>query len=335
METPAGARSMAHSSIRLSPVAIPVAAFVALAFLAMPAHADEAAAHELLARMATSLRSANYEGSFIYQHDGRTDALRIFHSGGTPERERLISLTGARGEVVRDGTATVVVQTGGMPTLFASRAESQLLPLVPNVDGLGEEYAVATAGDERVAGYDARIVEISPRDPYRYGYRLWLSKDNQLLLRSAVFDAAKRPLEQFMFVALDVGTRPSETDLVPSDDVAGAAAPSGEMPLATRPAWNIVDVPPGFRLVRAQQATGAAPESEHLVYSDGVASVSVYIEPHPLSSPVAVESGMKRGVLSVHSLDAAGVRVTALGDVPPATVQAMARGVRSATARTD
>jgi sigma-E factor negative regulatory protein RseB len=330
MQTPAGARSMAHASIGLSSVAL-----AALALFAAPAYADDASAHELLSRMAASLRRVDYEGSFGYQHGGRTDALRIFHAGGNRERERLISLTGARGEVVRDGTAIVCVQTGEVPTLFATRAESQLLPLVPNVKDLGEEYAVETAGEDRVAGYDARIVEISPRDPYRYGYRLWLSKDNQLLLRSVVVDAAKRPLEQFMFVSLDVGTRPSETDLAPSGDTAGAAAPADEMPLATRPAWNIANMPPGFRLVRAQQTIGAVPESEHLVYSDGIASVSVYIEPHALSAPLAVESGMMRGALSVHSVDAAGVHVTALGDVPPATVQAMARGVRSATARTD
>ncbi|HEX5122032.1 MAG TPA: MucB/RseB C-terminal domain-containing protein [Rhodanobacteraceae bacterium] len=325
----AGARSMTPS-ITLSCVAL-----ATLALLAVPARADEAAAHELLSRMTQSLRGVDYEGSFIYQHDGRTDALRIFHEGGSRERERLISLTGARGEIVRDGTAIVCVQADGIPTLFATRAESQLLPLVPNVRELGAEYSVASAGDDRVAGYDARIVEISPRDPYRYGYRLWLQKDNQLLLRSAVLDAAKRPLEQFMFVALDVGTRPSETDLVPSGDVANAAAPTDEMPLATKPAWDVANLPPGFHLVRVQQATGAAPESEHLVYSDGLASVSVYIEPHALAAPVAVEKAMARGVLSIHSVDAAGVRVTALGDVPPATVQAMARGVRPVAARAD
>jgi sigma-E factor negative regulatory protein RseB len=327
MQTMAGARSMAPS-ITLSSVAL-----ATIALLAAPARADDAAAHELLSRMTQSLRGVDYEGSFIYQHEGRTDALRIFHAGGNRERERLISLTGARGEVVRDGTAIVCVQAGGIPTLFATRAESQLLPLVPNVHDLGAEYSVASAGEDRVAGYDARIVEISPRDPYRYGYRLWLQKDNQLLLRSAVFDAAKRPLEQFMFVALDVGTRPSETDLVPSGDVANAAAPTDELPLATKPAWDVANLPPGFRLVRVQQATGAAPESEHLVYSDGIASVSVYIEPHALSAPVAVEKAMARGVLSIHSVDAAGVRVTALGDVPPATVQAMALGVRPVAAR--
>jgi len=119
---------------------------------------------------------------------------------------------------------------------------------------------------------------------------------------------------------------------------AGAAAPAtspDELPLATRPAWDIANAPPGFHLVRAQQTTGAAPDAEHLVYSDGIASVSVYVEPHALSAPVAVESAMARGALSIHSVDAAGVHVTALGDVPPATVQAMARGVRSTAARAD
>src|SRR4029079_9376632 len=115
-------------------------------------------------------------------------------------------------------------------------------------------------------------------------------------------------LEQFMFVALDVGTRPSETDLVPSGDVAGAAAPADELPLAMRPAWDVANAPPGFHLVRTQQATGAAPDSEHLVYSDGIASVSVYIEPHALSAPVAVESATRHGVLSIHSLYTAAFR---------------------------
>jgi len=279
--------------------------------------------------MSVSLRNVDFQGSFIYQHDGRTDALRIFHQGGADERERLISLNGARGEIIRSGQTITCVQPGVAPTLFANRAEMRLLPLVPNVRELGAQYALTVVGDDRVAGYDARVVDISPRDPWRYGYRLWLERDNQLLLRSAVLDAARRPLEQFMFVALDVGTRPSDTDLLPSSDVGSAVAPADEVAVATRPLWTVTDAPAGFRLVRTQKPSGSASGAEHLVYTDGVASVSVYIEPHADSAPVAAESTIVRGVLSIHSRDAGGVRVTVLGDVPPATVQAMARGVRA------
>jgi sigma-E factor negative regulatory protein RseB len=308
-------------------------AFCSIAlFASFAARAEDISPQDLLRRMSVSLRRVDFQGSFIYQHDGRTDALRIFHDGGDHERERLISLTGARGEIVRDDHTITCVQSGGVPTLFANRAELRLLPLVPNVRELGAQYSVTIAGDDRVAGYDARIVDISPRDPYRYGYRLWLQQGSQLLLRSAVFDAARRPLEQFMFVALDVGAKPSETDLLPTGSIGGALAPADETAVAAKPFWNVVDAPAGFRLVRTQKPTDGATHAEHLVYTDGIASVSIYVEPQADSGTAIAESTVVRGALSIHSLDAGGVRITALGDVPPATVEAMARGVRASAA---
>jgi sigma-E factor negative regulatory protein RseB len=295
--------------------------------------ADEPTPQDLLRRMGASLRNVDFEGSFIYQHDSRTDALRIFHRGGERERERLVSLNGPRREIVRDEHTITCVQPGAVPTLFANRAELRLLPLVPNISELGAQYRVTIAGEDRVAGYDARTVDISPRDPYRYGYRLWLQRDNQLLLRSAVLDAAGRPLEQFMFVALDVGAAPSETDLLPAGNVGTAVPPADEVPITTQPLWSIAELPAGFRLVRSQRPLGATAETEHLIYTDGIASVSVYVEPHADSAQAVAESTIVRGALSIHSREASGMRVTALGDVPPATVQAMARSVRSTAVR--
>ena len=296
-------------------------------FASVAARAGDA--EDLLQRMNASLRGVDFQGSFIYQHDGRTDALRIFHDGGAHERERLVSLTGPRSEIVRDGRTITCAQPGAAPTLFASRAALRLLPLAPDVGSIGAQYNVALAGEDRVAGYDARIVDIVPRDPWRYGYRLWLQRENQLLLRSAVVDATRRPLAQFMFVALDVGAKPSETDLLPTANVATAASPADEVEIKTRPYWTVAAAPAGFRLVRTQRPNGEDAKAEHLVYSDGVANVSIYVEPHADAAPVAAESTTVRGVLSIHSRDANGLRITALGDVPPATVQAMARSVRA------
>ncbi len=87
--------------------------------------------------MSASLRSVDYEGSFIYEQGGRTDALRIFHLGGERPRERLVSLTGARNEIVRSGRTITCIQTGLAPTQFALRNASGLLPLTPNVRELG------------------------------------------------------------------------------------------------------------------------------------------------------------------------------------------------------
>ncbi|HKE49165.1 MAG TPA: MucB/RseB C-terminal domain-containing protein [Rhodanobacteraceae bacterium] len=319
MGTPVGVRAIAFCSIAL--------------FASLAASAGEATPEELLRRMGLALRTIDFEGSFVYTHDGRTDALRIFHLGGTEERERLVSLTGARSEIVRNGRMITCLTPGAAPTEFANRQGASLLPLVPNVRELGEQYSVSAAGSDRVAGYEARVLELSPRDPYRYGYRLWLEEGNHLLLRSAVLDAAKRPLEQFMFVALDIGSKPSETELAPAGDVGNASVPADEVATTAKPLWRIAEAPAGFRLVRTQRPVEGDPKAEHLVYSDGIASVSIYIEPHADTTQAATESTIVRGVLSIHSRDAGGLRITALGDVPPVTVQAMARGVRSIAAR--
>jgi len=294
--------------------------------------ADDPSPQELLAHMSVALRTVDFQGSFIYQHEGRVDALRIFHLGGEHERERLVSLTGPRGEVVRnDGTITCVA-SGKVPTLFANRADMRLLPLVPNVAAIGAQYSVAAGGEDRIAGFGARIVDIVPRDPYRYGYRLWLERDSHLLLRSAVVDAARRPLEQFMFVALDVGAKPRETDLLSSETGREALSPADEVEIDAQSKWRVVPLPAGFRLVRAQRPFDTASQAEHLIYSDGLASVSVYVEPQPTAAPARVESTLARGVLSIHSLTDGALRVTAVGDVPAATVQAMARNVQARSA---
>lgn len=312
-------------------------AFTAIALLASGiARAAEPDAEELLRRMSATLRYSDYEGSFIYQQDGRTDALRLFHLGGERERERLVSLTGARNEIVRDDRSVTCIQAGLAPTRFTLRNESGLLPLAPNVAEIGAQYSVVPGGSDRVAGHDATIVEIVPRDPWRYGYRLWLSRDDQLLLRSAIVDAKRQPLAQFMFVTLDVGTKPSDADLTPAATVAGAIADGADV-TSQRPAWR-VDVPAGFRLVRTERESGAGVDAEQLVYSDGVASVSIYVEPHAdakagNAATATTESTIVRGALSIHSRDAGGLRITALGDVPAATVQAMAKSVRAVASR--
>jgi sigma-E factor negative regulatory protein RseB len=297
-------------------------------FASSSAWAEDIAPQQLLTRMSASLRSLDFQGSFIYEHDGRVDALRVFHFGGERERERLVSLTGPRGEIVRDDRTVTCVQSGSIPTLFANRPGYSLLPLVPNVRELGAQYSVSAGGEDRVAGYVVRVVDIAPRDQYRYGYRLWLQQDTQLPLRSAILDAARRPLEQFMFVALDVGAKPSETDLLPGQSLDAAVSPAEEEKINSRPRWTVPQAPAGFRLVRTQRPPGSN-QSEHLVYTDGIASVSIYVEPRADTAQTTVESASMRGALSIHSRSDGALRITALGDVPPATVKAMALGVRA------
>ena len=212
--------------------------------LSEAAPARAAAEQALLAQMSVALREVDYQGSFIYQHAGRIDALRIFHAGGGKERERLVSMSGARSEIVRDGTTVTCLQDGRPTVLLPDRAGAHLLPLVPDTRGLSfpKFYALQAGGYDRVAGYRARIIEIVPRDAFRYGYRIWLDDATHLPLRSAVVDGNGHGLEQFMFVALDIGAPPKESDLVP-DHGSGVVAPPLEVRLG-RPRWRVADPPP-------------------------------------------------------------------------------------------
>ena len=294
--------------------------------------AADGAAQNLLLHMSAALRALDYQGSFIYQHDGRIDALRIFHAGGIPERERLLSLSGARGEVIRDG-ASVICQPGGLPTvLLPNRLAAHLLPLIPDTRGAGFAglYSLSIGGTDRVAGYAAQIVDIVARDAYRYGYRLWLDANSRLPLRSAIVDGARHPLEQFMFVTLDIGAKPRQSDLAPGDVATSAAAPP-EAPLGGPTQWRVADLPPGFHFLHSQRPAAEPTQAEHQIYTDGVANISIYVESR--GGPSAPDRSLSRGALAIYSHDVGTWRITALGDVPRTTVERMARAVQPVAPR--
>jgi sigma-E factor negative regulatory protein RseB len=288
-------------------------------------------AREMLIAMAGAVRTLDYQGSLVYQHEGRVDTLRVFHAGGAHERERLISLNGPRREVVRNGTTVTCIEPDGSATVYSSGKGQGLLPLVPSADDLafGEYYEVQVVSTDRVAGYDADVLEVLPRDGFRYGYRLWLDRGTRLLLRSTVIDAQRRTLEQFMFVSLDIGKLPSDTDLIPRQSplLASKAAQMDEMEMRSPPKWQALDPPPGYRFISGRQSRSGGHGSEHLVYSDGLANVSIYLEPRE-SVDVASTTLARRGTLNVFSLVDGAWRITVLGNVPAATVTRMGRSMQ-------
>ncbi len=300
--------------------------------LPLAAHAEDAS--PLLDAMAKAMRTLDYQGAFTYQHAGRVDTLRIFHAGGARERERLVSLNGPRSELVRDGANVTCTQADGTTSVYSSTAGRGLMPLLPVADtgALDEHYDIRRIGEDRVAGYRADVVDVAPRDRLRYGYRFWLERDTRLLLRSMVIDGERRPLEQLMFVSLDIGTPPAETDLVPQKrDAAAAAVSAPEVELVVRgtPHWQVSPAPAGFRFVSARRPKQGPDGAEHLVYSDGLATVSIYVEPRG-DAVAGYDTLAGRGTVNVFSRVMEDWRVTVLGEVPVATVHQFGNNLRRA-----
>ncbi len=300
------------------------------ALLSFSAAAQAPQGAELLTQMTASVRGLDYQGSFVYQHAGRIDTLRVFHAGGAREQERLISLNGPRNEVIRNGNDVTCIQADDSAIVYTSTSGRGLLPLVPEATTteIYDHYTIRLDGSDRVAGYAADIVNVLPRDAFRYGYRLWLEKSTRLLLRSIVTDQKQVPVEQFMFVSLDIGKTPADTDLVPRQRelLTTTAAPADEINLRRPPAWKAFNPPAGFTLRSARQSANAVAGAQHLVYSDGLASVSVYVEPMDakIDLPTTLAS---RGTLNIYSFSKDSWRFTVLGDVPAATVTAIAESL--------
>lgn len=304
-----------------------------LLLAAPPVHSDELSPVERLQQMSQALRERDYQGTFLYQSGARMDTLRLFHAGGSIEKERLLTLSGPRNEVLRDGTSITVLKADSSAFHWSSSDMARLLPLIPDAaQALPDAgYALRVAGTDRIAGYDAAIVDIVPQDSYRYGYRVWLEQASQLPLRVVMVGTDQRPLEQMMFVTLSVGTAPAATDLTLSSAPEQVLASVDEPASGGPQRWIIDNLPPGYGLTAWRGVVDAGQGravSEHLLYGDGLASVSVYAE--PASGAIDEDVAMSRGAMNVYVHGSAGWRYTALGNVPAATVQWFATRMRPA-----
>lgn len=307
----------------------------ALCLLLSPAAAAGAEADDpmrWLVRMDQALRELNYEGRFVYVHGQTIEAVHLVHTvRDGRERERLTSLNDAAREVLRDEDATTCIMPDrGMVSVGPRypRRRAGVVSLEPKQ--VGEAYEVRIDGPGRVAGRSAVLISLLPRDRFRYGYRLALDDASALPLRTEVLDEAGNPLVQTLFVDLRVG--PEVRQEPDGDRAARTAEPAAaaRTVVALQPSalpWAFAELPRGFRLAMATRRTlpGDGRELQHLVYSDGVASVSIYIgEPgdHDLEGEAVV------GAVNAFGARVGEYHAIALGEVPPPTLRAFVTGLR-------
>ncbi len=284
--------------------------FTALAW-SVVASADEAAAN-WIQRMNGAMHGLAYRGVVVYVRGGQLQALEVERRfvDGMPE-DVLRTLTGEPREVVRAGGRLASVAAAGVLRIEDALDEPWTTLVAGPVADLEASYRLTLTGEARVAGRPAVVVDAIPRDDARYGYRLWLERESGLLLGSAVLTAAGQLLEQSMFTQVEFAAGPAR-----------ATAP----PTAAEPkliGWSVPGMPAGFRLVAAREHEGAG---RHLVFSDGLASVSVYIEP----GPARLLGHAQRALMRAYGASGDGFHVVVVGELPPGALERIARSVRRA-----
>ena len=311
---------------------------VLLAFLPALLPAAESDALHWLDRMSQAVQERNYVGTFVYLHNGRMETMRVIHRNDEDgERERLYSLTGVAREVLRDKeTVTCILPDHESVMVRASTPRSPLRSKwLQDLQRLTRYYDIRLDGEDRVIGRLARVIAVQPRDPYRYGHRLWLDVDSDLMLKSMVQDDQGRTVEQVMFTELELPDHIADADLEPAlsgqdftwrDD--RDAGPGTRVDVSDLH-WEVGRLPPGFQLQHHNRhvSSGHFDPLEHLVYGDGLATISIYVEPVGSEADV-MEGGSRRGAVNAFGILADGYQVTAVGEVPMAAVELVARSVR-------
>ena len=301
---------------------------------AMLARADSDA-RRWLAEMSDALAAQSYAGEFLHLRNGPVEKLRIIHRVRDGHvSERLVGLGNARREVVRhDGEMQVILPDQGIVVIESAPAAGSLLGSLPSFEtAVDAHYQVEFAGPARVIGRPARVVAVHSRDAYRFGYRLWLDEATRIPLRTELIDAAGRVLEQVVFTSLEVGASIPDAAFHASTDTSRFNV------VRERPAdahtgheddWTLSRLPPGYRIRSRsiEHLPGSGTPATHLLVTDGLASVSVFIEEPPAPPRQSVEGGGQFGSAYAYSRVVAGHQVTAVGEVPSATVELLAAAV--------
>ena len=291
-----------------------------------------------LSRMNRALTTLDYEGTFAHWQAGRVEMLRIIHrvKDGVVS-ERLLSLDGSGREFIRTGAQLTCYLPDKHEVLVEHiLPESSLLGGIPVIDaGTARFYDIREGERIRIDQHDTRLITVMPRDQYRYGYRLWIDEMG-MPLKIQLWDARDggHVIEQIAFATLRIAHQIPDSAFQPDISTAGFRWLRNDSPppKGGTLAWSAVWLPPGFHMAThvAQIMPGAPGPVDHLVYTDGLASVSVFVERHAqvTHGQPAVESA-RMGASYVFSTFVDGHRVTAVGEAPARTVRSIADSVRA------
>lgn len=321
----------ARRRFRIPPGRVLPAVFV-LAVVASSARADDAMSW--LARAAHAARELDYVGTIVYQTGARVVSSRLTHHfDGGHESVKLVNLDGPAREVVRSG--------GELRSYLPDAKVMRVLPatfrnvfpsLLPEQQqSLSRYYRFRVLGEDRVGGRAAQAVVFEPKDDLRYGHRFWSDAKTGLLLKARVVNERGEGVEQFAFSDLVIDAPIDPSMVAPSWPTVPAdwevlQSPDGDV-VQQDTGWVVTRVPPGFSKIMEgwRKWRGRAGPVAHLVFSDGLVSISVFVAPVNASS-------LPAGALQQSGVNAYSVRqddqvITVLGEAPPPTIRQIATSV--------
>jgi sigma-E factor negative regulatory protein RseB len=289
-----------------------------------------------LRRAADAARTATYAGTFLHTNGDRTATVRITHlNTGGVEHERIEPLDGPAHEIVRRNDEMFCAFPDAKTVRLDRRTTARFFPsiLSSTPEAIGASYEVKLGKSERILGHECRWIRLDPKDGLRFAQRLCSEEGTGLVLRSKTFNGQRQVIEQYTFTELRLGSQVAKGAEVRSsfearvkqwhaDKQPREEARSGDT------GWTIANPPAGFQKVTEIKRTmpGRTQPVSQIVLSDGVASVSVFVESNAPPARTA-EASNEDGTTTFYVRPMGEHLVTVLGEVPLATAQQVGRSV--------
>lgn len=287
-----------------------------------------------LKRISTASRQINYAGTFVYRHANQSETSRIVHwADASGEYEKLEVLDGPPREIVRNNDNVTCYLPQSKTVIIEKRTIRRFPSLLPEqFTGISENYTVRKGEQGRVAGYDCQVIALDPKDELRYGHKFCVEIASGLPLRASMYNEKNELVESFAFTQLAIGSQVSK-DMLKSRYAAmsqswhvdKSALQRAESSADT--GWVLTNQPVGFKKLTEMKRwiAGRATKISHIVYSDGLAAVSIFIEPLPKSPPPPGPS--YQGAVNIYVRSQADQMLTVVGETPARTVKQIAESL--------
>ena len=314
---------------RISPLLWPVLILGQLGCSAA-ALAERVDPNDLLNRMGAAVQATSYEGTVIRIQDGKAEALKVIHTVTDGViREKVVAQEGNGLEIIRNGNEVHCIlpdqQVG--PGRGVGRSVDIILNVAIEPGAIRQRIrCVDCARRTRSRPAERVLVAIRPHDNYRYGHRIWLDTETAFPLQTQLIGEDGTVIEQVKFADISLNKDIHASALAPSistENFRWLNQPSRHVKREIETSWQSTDLPPGFRAVATHGETlpGSEEVVTHILYSDGLANVSVFVAQQDQASA----AGPSRvGGSNSYSASIEGHRITAVGEVPAVTVEQIA-----------
>lgn len=308
----------------------------------LPVQAQESApVSAWLLRLHEASRHRTYTGTFVVTAGTQMASAKIWHvCEGEQQLERIESLSGTPRSTFRRNDEVLTLYPTARVGIAETRETFGVFPALLKSQGgtLDEFYTLKPLGVERVAGIEADVVQITPRDGLRYGYRVWSEKKSGLVVQLQTLDVDAKVLEQSAFseLQLDAAVSPTKlSQLMAQTEGYRIERRKAEKTTAAAQGWAMASVVPGFKpagcytrpIALLAGASGKTEHSMQWMFSDGLATVSLFVEAFDAKRHLHEGTADLGGATRTLTRKAGAWWITAVGEVPPATLVQFAQAL--------